>query len=118
MKAWKIIYSIICVPIICFMVYQTYTVNKWSNDIGGILGYFVAVIFCAIIVVTIASLRADAKSILNIIIGALGIAAAIFGFIGSQGIFTDLFVYAIWGIICAVFPLISGISSIIKDRQK
>lgn len=118
MKAWKIIYSIICLPIIGFMIYQTNTISKWSNDIGGVMGYIVAAVLCAIVVVSIVSLKVEKKTILNIVIGGLGIAGAIFGFIGCQDLFKDLLVYAIWSLICGAVPLAVGIVSLVKEGRK
>lgn len=118
MKAWKIIYSIICLPIIGFMIYQVYTIGKWTNDIGGTLGYVVAALFVVLVIVTFASLKAEQKTIMNIIIGGIGIAAAIFAFICSQDNFEDMVIYGIWGLICALFPLLSGIIALTKGSKK
>ena len=118
MKVWKIIYSIICLPIIGFMIYQLYIIGKWTNDIGGTLGYVVVALFAALVIVTIASLKAEQKVIINIVIGGIGIAAAFFAFICSQDDFSDMVIYAIWGLICAFFPLLSGIIALTKGAKK
>ena len=91
MKPWKIVYSIICLPIIGFMLYQTIELAKYTNDIGGKMGYIVAALLTAVVILTIVTLK-KSTPIIDIVIGGIAVIAAIFAFIGQSGLFSDLLI--------------------------
>ena len=117
MKNWKLVSGILSIVLCVFVLFQscaagTYNALEANGEVSGSAGFLVAVFMLAGGIVSIATRKSTGKggNIALIVMFAL---AAIIGFTNA-GSYSDLYIWSVWCLICAVL----AVASVILNKKQ
>lgn len=110
MKTWKLVSGILSIVLCVFVLFQSCAAGAANalaenGETSGSAGMLVSIFMIAGGIVSIVTRKGSKKGDIALIV--LFAIAALIGFTGAGTVFTDLYVWSTWCIICAVLALIS-----------